>query len=270
MVLAEASSRVNPHAVAASLTENSHGLTFFGQVLNCAGSWFDGDTPADSQRARATNDLFKCLVMNQCAPKLLKLPATSVSGAQKVTLLKAVDGAVYSLLESNTQLSDADDIASTVYTDLKQALSAAKHPMEMAELQPEYGEEETEHIRTMHSRIVVDLDMLQTLLERGGSIAVNALLATDAVDTLILALVHADNHLPKESKLSKLPKDIEAYQPRPEVFPMVKSGLVSILTALTTGNSAVQNKMRELGGLATVLSNCIIDLNNPCKYSLCI
>ena len=46
-------------------------------------------------------------------------------------------------------------------------------------------------------------------------------------------------------------------------FPSVKSYIIVILSYLAFESFDNQEKIRELGGLALVLSNCIIDNNNP-------
>lgn len=46
-------------------------------------------------------------------------------------------------------------------------------------------------------------------------------------------------------------------------FPECKSLIVEILTFLTYENTDIQNKIRELQGLELILSNCVIDDNDP-------
>lgn len=50
---------------------------------------------------------------------------------------------------------------------------------------------------------------------------------------------------------------------RQQEFPLIKSKLIYLLSVLTCNSRYVQDKMRELHALEVVLSNCIIDQNNP-------
>lgn len=57
--------------------------------------------------------------------------------------------------------------------------------------------------------------------------------------------------------------DYEANHIKSTNFPEIKLLLIEILANLTYKNKAIQDKMRELKGLQLVLSNCLIDDNDP-------
>lgn len=50
---------------------------------------------------------------------------------------------------------------------------------------------------------------------------------------------------------------------KPTNFPETKTLIIELLTLLTYQNVEVQDKMRELHGLELILSNCVIDNNDP-------
>jgi hypothetical protein len=278
MTLLETSARLNAEGVASALSTLPTGIIIFGQLLNSLGKWYTEDSEEQERKSLVTNDAFKSFVAGGCSSRLWTIPNSVLSGGQKVTLVKALDAALYSLLNTGSDIVDSSDIAVSAYTDLCEALGSAKRHIEMAEIGPECDEPVTDEISALHSRILVDLDALQMLLDKGGNGVVDALLGANAVDTLVPALVHAHEHLPQVSKLSKISNELDSYTAEPRDFPSVKSGLIGVLTALTKGNPIVQNRMRELHGLEAVLSNCVIDLNNPCKlwsllmfsYPICV
>lgn len=66
-----------------------------------------------------------------------------------------------------------------------------------------------------------------------------------------------------DQKLLNERVDSGSYQIKPTNFPECKSFLIEILTMLAYNNRTNQDKIRDLHGLGLILSNCVIDDNDP-------
>jgi len=54
--------------------------------------------------------------------------------------------------------------------------------------------------------------------------------------------------------------------PDPAAFPYVKRDLLRLLGTLSYENCVVQERMRVCGGIEIVMSHCVVDELNPCRY----
>ncbi|KAK9472123.1 spinocerebellar ataxia type 10 protein domain-containing protein [Dipodascopsis tothii] len=79
------------------------------------------------------------------------------------------------------------------------------------------------------------------------------------VEELIRLLAEADRLVPKHT-LKNAASHSEA---KPYEFPLLKQHIVRLLSLVTEGSRALQDRVRACGGLAVVLSQCNIDDNNP-------
>lgn len=85
----------------------------------------------------------------------------------------------------------------------------------------------------------------------------------------ITGLLHsAETFLPKRNKLADMHPvyedgELVSYTTNPAEFPRVKTSIIALLAFLATDNRFVQDEIRRLHALELILSNMIIDQNNP-------
>ncbi|KAG5461169.1 MAG: hypothetical protein BJ554DRAFT_6681, partial [Olpidium bornovanus] len=88
---------------------------------------------------------------------------------------------------------------------------------------------------------------------------------TSAVQSDLLACAHAT--LPRSTKASPDIGKANSFSSRMSVLRGLKRDLVRMIGNLSCGRAAVQDEVREKGGLGLVLEMCNIDDNNPCTSS---
>lgn len=146
--------------------------------------------------------------------------------------------------------------------------------------------EEVKMARDLHADLNISLDIISSLCKYEH--VHQYLLSYDGLETLVSLLKILEDNLIRinfykstngsiksikatNSKGEKIIDqqilsqriDLTNYQILSTNFPQSKSFIVEIIASLTYHNPIVQNKMRSLGGLGLVLSNCIIDENDP-------
>lgn len=129
--------------------------------------------------------------------------------------------------------------------------------------------------------LVILLDFLEALLSdriadsnQGTNQAiVEYFISQKPIVKNLVELLHvAQVHLPKANKLSEYvaaADNLESHADQFKKFPLVKGRIICILGILSMGHKSVQDEVRQLQGLELVLSNCIIDIHNPCKFTNC-
>lgn len=113
-------------------------------------------------------------------------------------------------------------------------------------------------LRSVHLNLIILLDCLSDL---GKFEATKQFLEHyNAIEELIslLRVVHEN----VDRKTLKNKEKIEEAEGKKE-FPQVKSLIIEVIAFLVHGSFEIQEKMRELHGLELVLSNCMIDDNDP-------
>lgn len=111
-------------------------------------------------------------------------------------------------------------------------------------------------LSTVHIQMVMTLDMLSDL---GKFDATKQFLNHyNAIEELIRLLRVVHENVERRT----LKKKIEVIANSKE-FPQVKSLIIEIIASLAYQSFEVQEKVRELHGLELVLSNCVIDDNDP-------
>lgn len=113
-------------------------------------------------------------------------------------------------------------------------------------------------LKSIHLILIILLDCLSDL---GKFEATKQFLEHyNAIEELIslLRVVHEN----VERKTLKNKDKIESLDGKKE-FPQVKSLIIEVIAFLVHGSFEIQEKMRELHGLELVLSNCMIDDNDP-------
>lgn len=120
-----------------------------------------------------------------------------------------------------------------------------------------YAEIEDPKLADIHPKLIIILDIISDLMKYHQ--AVLFLEHYSALDPLIGLLRAA--HENGEISTMKQSRVIPAKTKKP--FPMVKSLIVEILAYLLHDSFENQETVRELHGLELLLSNCIIDGNNP-------
>lgn len=206
-------------------------------------------------------------------------------GAIENTFLKIIDAALEKCV---SRLSEGSCISATsvIIKQLNICSQWALPFIKNADLNPEYSEAVQHQIFEIWNSLNLCLDMIHCLLDSQpyGTKAIKDFLVnnTDIVKELVALLGECQQYLPKRSKLADLAgfssrnngdnqkiRPIEEVTPgsdleyEPKDFPLVKGKIIYILGVLCQRTPKVQDEMRELHGLELVLSNCIIDLNNP-------
>lgn len=120
-------------------------------------------------------------------------------------------------------------------------------------------------LKDMHPKIVIALDMMSDLCKFNAG---KQFLEHYALESLIKLLRAAQENTEvltmrsKQNKVEELKKGSTSTPPK-KVFPAVKSLIIEIIAYLCHGSFKTQERIRELHGLELILSNCIIDENNP-------
>lgn len=175
------------------------------------------------------------------------------------------------------------DLLDPVYTLFEETCKKAVPYIISCKENDKLSDEEKAPIYHTWNLLVILLDFLEALLSDRNADAtlganqavVQSVIAQKPLVKTLVELLHvAQVHLPKISKLSDLVKEMKAtaaatsgstkkHSDEHKKFPFIKSSIICVLGILTMGNRVVQDQVRELQGLELVLSNCIIDTNNP-------
>lgn len=83
------------------------------------------------------------------------------------------------------------------------------------------------------------------------------------------ALLHMadvlEPRLIRNNPISEIPTTPTTPEEAPKNFAYLRRDLVRILGMLSHGDTSIQDRVRESGGLDIVLSLCAMDESNPCK-----
>lgn len=112
----------------------------------------------------------------------------------------------------------------------------------------------------VHQVLVKSLDIISDLSKFNS--AQQFLEHYNALEVLI-PLLRAVQDNTEVKGLKKKVEAVEDEQAAKKSFPLVKSLVIEILAFMCHDSKTIQNKIRELHGLELVLSNCIIDDDNP-------
>lgn len=114
-------------------------------------------------------------------------------------------------------------------------------------------------LNSLHKKLVAVLDIISDLLK--FHLAKQFLEHYNALDSLIplFRAVHENS----EIQTMKTRNTTTAGEQQSKNFPMVKSLIVEIMAFIVHNSFKSQEKVRELHGIELLLSNCIIDDNNP-------
>lgn len=117
-----------------------------------------------------------------------------------------------------------------------------------------FNSKQLDKIKDLHHVLLIVLDCISELSK--FNITKDFLINYKMINKLIplLRVIH-ENIAPKNMMKSSSPSSIE--------FPHIKSIIIEIIAYLTHENFEIQESIRELHGLEVILSNCIIDDNNP-------
>lgn len=122
-----------------------------------------------------------------------------------------------------------------------------------------YAESEDARIADIHPKLIIVLDIISDLMKYHQ--AIQFLKHNFALEPLIGLLRAANDNGEISTVKVPIPQAIPAVGKKH--FPMVKSLIVEIMAFLVHNSFENQEKVRELHGLELLLSNCIIDDNNP-------
>lgn len=205
-------------------------------------------------------------------------------------MLKLLDAGIHSSLEPRDQITltshDILNLLQSYKQEFELASTSSLPFINARDTDPEYSQGIQLEISNIWNNLVVVLDSLHSLVDLvqydNYLSAKKQFLQTNIIEKLVTLLGAAQDYLPRRSKLSDLKKatgnsssatdgkfdiSIASEDYNPQDFPLIKVKIISILAVLTQGEKAVQDEIRERHGLELVLSNCMIDLNNPCKYT---
>lgn len=170
------------------------------------------------------------------------------------------------------------DLFDVIYTLFEETSKKAVPYMISCKENESLSKEDSTPIFHTWNLLIITLDLFEALLSdriadanegTNQAIVQYALTQKSIVKTLVELLHVAQKHLPKANKLSEYMEandSTESYEDQHKKFPLVKGKIICLLGILTLGNRNVQDEIRQLQGLELVLSNCIIDINNPCKF----
>lgn len=123
---------------------------------------------------------------------------------------------------------------------------------------------EMDDIMNAHRSLVATLSILGTITSKGATGISDRLLGCKVLEPLVAMLGLLDKHLPRienaKQQQDKIQDEEDVSMKR--LF-MYKCELISIIGNVSHNSRAVQDRMRELDGLALVLNNMKIDDNHP-------
>lgn len=120
-----------------------------------------------------------------------------------------------------------------------------------------FEEKDAEKLQEIHPQLLSLLDCLSELCQ--FNVAKDFLITYKLVETLVPLLRTVHDNIGVKNMMKSAPTESKVNID----FPHIKSILIEILSYLTYDNFAVQETIRELHGLEIILSNCVIDDNNP-------
>lgn len=150
----------------------------------------------------------------------------------------------------------------------------------------ETKQENEQEAQLLHNKLIILLDILSTLVQFEH--VQKYILSYNGLERLLTLLQVLQDNLVRinfhksangsvknlkttnslgekitDQKLLNQRVDSGSYRIKPTNFPGCKSFLIEILTMLVYKNRIIQDKIRELHGLGLILSNCVIDDNDP-------
>lgn len=250
------------------LVSTENGKQIFTEILTHTEIWYsqNEDHELTQHCSLLVNRIVKNILHTGYGPHCLKTFSTeTITPDQWLSMLKLFDAAICSLFEQDgSSLNLETHITLTVayYTELENAATKAIPFIQQVDVKPEYSQAMQLELRNAWNSLVVLLDTLHALLDDKNESIKQALLSQcDILTTLVTLLGEAQKTLPRRGKLSEI--NDEGFEPNPEEFPLIKGKIITLLSLLTLHNPTVQNRIRELHGLEMILSNCMIDRNNP-------
>lgn len=250
------------------LVSTTNGKQIFTEILTHTEIWYSQNEDHDMSQhcSLLVIRIFKNIIQTGYGPHCLEAFCPQiVTPDQWLSMLKLFDAAICSLFEQNgsgLELETHIMLAVAYYKELETASTKAIPFIQQVDVGPEYSQAMQLELRNAWNSLVVVLDTLHALLDdKNPKIKQSLLSQCDIVTALVTLLGEAQKTLPRRGKLSEI--NNEDFEPRPEEFPLIKGKIITLLSLLTLHEPTVQNRIRELQGLEMILSNCIIDRNNP-------
>lgn len=243
---------VNAKEIQAVLLDNQNGQEILRHIMSHCNKWLnDGDAHFAS--------ILKNIMSNFVASGgivliLKKLSVFNTAVFQRLSLLKLLDAVLpgMKLFELRENLND---LTAQMYQELVDAEAMARPFITGSS---EVTDDEL--IFNVWNTLSITLDIWSVFLNVDAS--VKEFLVINGLQLLLELLGDCQKHLPVRNKLADIPAK-EAGSLNPKEFPLVKSKIIEIVGLLAIGNPHVQDEVRRLHGLEVILSNCIIDRNNP-------
>ncbi|ANB13691.1 Ctr86p [Sugiyamaella lignohabitans] len=251
------------------LAESEHGRLIFIQLLKQTESWYSGE---DNFYLHLLNSIISQLLSADLGNLFLStFSEPIVNEDERLSLLKIVDAAIDSLLERKSTTLDCQPLLEILFRDFTTASAQAIPFIRSADTSPEYSDSLLSQLTNIWNRLIVLLDIYQTILDNQPSLKPE-ILKDNIIEELVSLLGEAQKSLPRRSKLADLEKSASKSSSGnvsdhddldPKDFPLIKGKIIYLLGTLVQENKQVQDLVRQLQGLELVLTNCIIDLNNP-------
>jgi ataxin-10 len=183
-----------------------------------------------------------------------------------LSLLKILDAALDSSVD-NLSSEYVAAFTDTIIFDFRLASAQAMPFIRAAGTSPHYSNPLLLQLTAIWNTLVIVLDMFQCLLDHHLQTAVSVMLNNELIPELVTLLGESHKNLPKRSKLKDIEHKKDIHEVDPQEFPYIKGQIIYVISLLAQENKSVQDTVRELHGLEVILSNCVIDLNNPCKQT---
>ncbi|CAN6673757.1 hypothetical protein TRVA0_049S00606 [Trichomonascus vanleenenianus] len=275
LLIIENAIALNSKEVLPLLSDSENGRTLLLSILEAAEHWYSSEEC--HHIVESLHNIFNSIVLNGLAPHFINEFLSQSRPDQFATLVKLIDASVEDLLQKKAISRDLQtELAESTIPVLEKVATKCAPYIKESKENKKRDDEDKMKIRGLWSQLAVLLDTLQAIVEHDEneqSITKQALLKnTNVVNGVVDLLVLAQDYLPQRSKL----KDIEEMhginpgtystsdkEMDAQEFPLIKGKLISIISILAKGELAVQDAVRERKGLAAVLSNCIVDSNNP-------
>lgn len=233
------------------LLNDIRGQDLLRHIINHSDEWLHEQ---DEFYAYFLNSIMRVFIISDGIVSILQTFTILNTGYfQRLSLLKLLD-AILPNIESDN-LANKRALLQQVYQELVDADAVARPYIKGISTSTD-----EELIFCVWNTLTIVLDILNILLNHVETKML--FLKLKGLQLLLNLLSDCQKYLPIRNKLSDISPN-ESEHLNPEVFPTIKTKIISILGLLAKDETYVQNEIRHLHCLEVILSNCIIDRNNP-------
>lgn len=278
LIFIETTVAQDPHNMVELILTKTNGQKLFLEILQNTELWYSQE---EHENHESNNEhcillvhrIIKHILKAGFGPRYLLTFSETNQQSLILSMLKLFDAGVSSLFDDNDgddELSLQDHI-NLILAYNKQLEMIAEQSIQFIKNFPDHAtrtESEVYAVKLNWNTLLIILDTLHALLDdKNISVKHELIENTDVIKTLIELLIAAQKSLPRRGKLSEVTTANDgngaAEGSNPEEFPLIKGKLITLLSVLTMHEAKIQDEIRELHGLEIILSNCMIDRNNP-------